>query len=50
MHPLNSDEQTRKTLERRANSQTEPYKAVFLARIILGCMGWSRRHGSLACR
>lgn len=38
MHPLNCDGQTRRTLERRANSQTEPYKAVFRARIILGCL------------
>jgi transposase len=38
MPSLSCDSQTLKTLERRANSQTEPYKAVFRARIILGCL------------
>lgn len=38
MQSLSCDSQTLKTLERRANSQTEPYKVVFRARIILGCL------------
>lgn len=38
MPSLSCDSQTLKTLERRANSQTEPYKAVFRAKIILGCL------------
>jgi transposase len=38
MQQLTCDEKTRKFLEQRANSHTEPHRDVFRARIILGCL------------
>ena len=45
MRQISCDEQTQKMLEKRANSQIEPHKRVFRARIILGCM---EGHGVMA--
>jgi transposase len=36
--PLTGNDKTRKAVERRAGSQTEPHRNVFRARIILGCL------------